>query len=235
MERIESAEINDQTWMTTNLAVAHYRNGDPIRQAISNEEWIECGNLEIGAWTYFRNDPSHFSNSGKLYNWFALNDPRGITPTGWCVPSYYDWQKLLDFLKNHFAEPSTELKSEKMWDDINYLWRTQDFPGTNSIRFAAIPTGYRNLKVNTEKSFAQWERIQFYRNLLGYKKIPYYSGGYQGDGVVSAYWSSTEGDFGNLYAWYLLLQAYKLTPDLEEISKSSGIAIRCIKDEQSIR
>ena len=73
--------IGKQTWMKKNLDVSAFRNGDPILQAKTGEEWRNAGNSQTPAWCYYNNDPSN-AEFGKLYNWFAVNDPRGLAPVG---------------------------------------------------------------------------------------------------------------------------------------------------------
>lgn len=82
--------IGRQIWMAENLAIDKYRNGDPIRQARSLEEWNDAITKQEGAWCDYGNNP----NGGRLYNWFAVADPRGLAPEGWRVPTDADWRKL---------------------------------------------------------------------------------------------------------------------------------------------
>lgn len=63
-----------------NLDVITYRNGDAIPEVKDNKEWNE---LTTGAYCYYDNDPS----KGILYNWYAVNDLRGLAPLGWKIPN----------------------------------------------------------------------------------------------------------------------------------------------------
>lgn len=78
--------IGYQEWMTENLNVSHYRNGDIIPQVQNQIEWDR---LKTGAWCYYDNNPENGKRYGKLYNWYAVNDPRGLSPEGWHVPSRF--------------------------------------------------------------------------------------------------------------------------------------------------
>ena len=80
----------NQIWSAENLDVSTYRNGDSIPEVQNPEEWKD---LKTGAWCYFENDPNN-NKCGKIYNWFALNDPRGLAPKGYRITSHYDWLKL---------------------------------------------------------------------------------------------------------------------------------------------
>jgi uncharacterized protein (TIGR02145 family) len=87
--------IGTQTWMSENLNVSTFRNGDRIPEAKTNEEWLMAAENEQPAWCYFNNDPLNQTKFGKLYNWYAVNDSRGLAPNGWVIPSYLDWENLI--------------------------------------------------------------------------------------------------------------------------------------------
>ncbi len=85
-----------QSWMTTNLDVDRYRNGDPIPHVTDPLVWKT---LTTGAYCYYDNDSATYAAVyGKLYNWYAVNDPRGLAPEGWHVPTDFEWTTLADCL-----------------------------------------------------------------------------------------------------------------------------------------
>ena len=86
----QNIAIGKQVWMAENLAIDRYRNGDLIRHARSVEEWNDTIAKQEGAWCDYGNE----ADGGRLYNWFAVADPRGLAPAGWRVPSDDDWRKL---------------------------------------------------------------------------------------------------------------------------------------------
>ena len=90
----KAVEINGQVWMAENLNVSRYRNGDPIRHAATPAEWEDAARKKQGAWCYYRNRSGDGVVYGKLYNWYAVNDPRGLAPKGWKIPSDKDWGNL---------------------------------------------------------------------------------------------------------------------------------------------
>lgn len=77
-----------------NLDVDKYRNGELIPEARSDEEWIKYGSEKVGCWCYYDNDPENGKKYGKLYNWYAVNDERGLAPVGWRIPSDKEWSNL---------------------------------------------------------------------------------------------------------------------------------------------
>ena len=87
----QTVQICNQTWTTTNLNVTKYRNGDIIPQVTDAAQWAA---LTTGAWCYYNNDPANEAVYGKLYNWYAINDPRGLAPTGYHIPTQSDWSSL---------------------------------------------------------------------------------------------------------------------------------------------
>ena len=91
----KTVKIGDQWWMTENLKVTHYGNGDPIPEVTDNTQWSA---LDTGAYCNYGNDAGRVSNYGRLYNWYVINDNRNIAPEGWHVATYDDWTFLIDFL-----------------------------------------------------------------------------------------------------------------------------------------
>ena len=85
----------DRTWMTHNLSVSHFRNGDPIPEAKTDEEWLEAGKNKQPAWCWASNDPEERKVYGKLYNHYAVADPRGLSPEGWRIPNGDDLKSLI--------------------------------------------------------------------------------------------------------------------------------------------
>lgn len=131
-------KIGDQTWKTENLNVSSFRNGDIIKQAKSNRKWKKFAREGKPAWCYYDNKAGNDSLYGKLYNWYAVNDPRGLSPIGWHIPGDKDWIELTEFLGGEDIS-GLKLKASKDWKEhINNFSN-----GTNSSGFNALPTGYR--------------------------------------------------------------------------------------------
>jgi uncharacterized protein (TIGR02145 family) len=107
-------EIGNQVWMAENLNVDRFRNGDPIKEITSNEEWVQAGNNGTPAWCYYNNDPQYGLKYGKLYNWHAVNDARGLAPEGWYVPSDEECKLVINQLGG-FAQAGLKMKSSDTW------------------------------------------------------------------------------------------------------------------------
>lgn len=84
-----------QIWMAENLDVASFLNGDPIPEVKSSEEWENAYRDERAAWCYYDNNSSDSKKYGRLYNWYAVKDPRGLAPKGWHIPTNNEWQLLI--------------------------------------------------------------------------------------------------------------------------------------------
>ena len=91
----KTIKIGKQKWMAENLNVSSYRNGDPIPQVQDKDEWAK---LTTGAWCYYENDVENGKIYGKLYNWYAVNEPRGLAPEGWHISNDDEWGILIDRL-----------------------------------------------------------------------------------------------------------------------------------------
>ena len=131
--------IGKQVWMTQNLNVDKFRNGDPIPEAKTDEEWSKAGENGEPAWCYYNNNPDNGDRYGKLYNWYAVNDPRGLAPEGWKIPSDEEWSRLADFLGGE-SVAGTKMKSTDFWADYG----GKSGNGTNESGFSGLPGGLRN-------------------------------------------------------------------------------------------
>jgi uncharacterized protein (TIGR02145 family) len=130
----QTVTIGNQVWMSYNLNVDTFRNGDRIPEAKTYGEWEAYLQAEEAAWCYYDNDPKNGEKYGKLYNWFAVGDSRGLAPTGWHIPSDEEWTALTDYLGG-IGKAGVKMKSKSGWDD--------DGNGTNSSGFLGLPGGNR--------------------------------------------------------------------------------------------
>ena len=159
--------INGEEWFRENLKTNRYANGDTIENVPTPGDW---GLRTSGAWAYYNNDISNNSNFGKLYNWYAVSDVRGLCPTGWHVATDADWTSLSANYGTD-AVAGKELKATALWTTPN--------TNTNSSGFGALPGGGRGSLnfgdlfnkgfwwTNTAYSSAAWaRRMEFSSNTL---------------------------------------------------------------------
>lgn len=170
-----SVSIGKQVWMKSNLDVDRFQNGDPIPQAKTDEEWQTAGNNRQPAWCYYNNDPENGKTFGKLYNWYAVTDSRGLAPKGWHVPSDAEWTTLTDFLGEANAAGS-KMKSTSGWE--------KNGNGTNESEFTALPGGIRNGYGNFSvigKDGCLWSSTAYNADRVWYRSL-YYGDDYVGNG-----------------------------------------------------
>ena len=94
---LKSVKIGKQLWTSENLNVSSFRNGEAIPFAKDKSQWLFAVANKIPAYCYMSFDQK-YEPLGKLYNWFAVNDSRGLAPIGYHVPSDAEWTILEDFL-----------------------------------------------------------------------------------------------------------------------------------------
>lgn len=138
-QKFKTVTIGDQLWMAENLNVDEFRNGDPIPHAQTAEEWQRAGENEQPAWCYYDNDPANGKIYGKLYNWYAVSDWRGLAPEGWRISSDEDWEKLIKLLGGE------DVAGGKLKATDTTYWQSPNTGATNEIGFTALPGGYRDL------------------------------------------------------------------------------------------
>lgn len=134
MNIIDELVIGSQIWSTDNLDATTFRNGDIIPQITDPDEWEKC---TTGAWCWYENNPGHGEVYGRLYNWYAVNDARGLAPDGWKIPSHFDWLKMRETLVSR-GFGGQILKDPSSWEE-------EQTPVSEVVRgFNALPGGYRD-------------------------------------------------------------------------------------------
>ena len=131
----KTVKIGNQTWTAQNLNVSHFRNGDPILEVKSDEEWDKASEEQKPAWCYYEFSADQGKVYGKLYNWYAVNDPRGLAPKGWHVPSEVEWQVLSEMLGGE------EKAGGKLKEKGTTHWKAPNLGATNETGFTGLPSG----------------------------------------------------------------------------------------------
>ncbi len=131
----KTVKIGNQWWMTENLKVTHYQNGNPIPKVTDPNIWRA---LITAAYCYYNNDTTNIADYGMLYNQFAIRDSCNIAPLGWHVPSEEEWRVLLDTLGGSLVAGS------KMKETGTTHWPEPNRDATNSSGFSALPGGWRS-------------------------------------------------------------------------------------------
>jgi uncharacterized protein (TIGR02145 family) len=137
--------IGTQLWMKENLAAVHYRNGDPVPNITGNALWLEAA---TGAYCNYNNDTARVPVYGRLYNWYAVTDPRKLCPVGWHIPSDEEWKQLEIFLVMTQIQADNAgyrgtSEGGKLKETGTAHWYAPNLGATNSSGFSALPGGYR--------------------------------------------------------------------------------------------
>jgi len=196
--------IGNQCWMGANLRTTQYRDGSAIPNVTVNTTWAQ---LNTGAWSYYENNSSNNASHGKLYNWFAAVDPRGVCPLGWHVPTDAEWQ----LLESTLGMPANELNSPGVRGELQNVggmmkttsaWNAPNAGASNESGFSGLPSGARD----------------------GFSDGTFFNLGDRG-----YWWSSSEGDQLN-YARYRSLSYFNAGVGRYSSHKRSGYCIRCVQD-----
>jgi uncharacterized protein (TIGR02145 family) len=143
-------QIGTQNWMQQNLKATHYLNGENINGPLSNQNWLSTNQ---GA---YNNNFTGQSIYGKEYNWFAVNDDRGICPEGWKIPSINDYNQLAEYLGGTNVAGG-KLKSTGTLENNDGLWYEPNSGATNESGFTGLPaglsTGISNYNYISERGF----------------------------------------------------------------------------------
>jgi uncharacterized protein (TIGR02145 family) len=190
--------IGSLEWMAENLKTSIYRNGEAIANVTDGDQWL---GLTTGAWCYYNNDSQYECPYGKLYNWYAVADPRNVCPTGWHVPTDAEWSVLINYLDPNAAggDSFPNIAGGKLKSAGLQYWLSPNTDATNESGFSGLPAGNRSL-----------------------------NGAFNTIGDLGVWWSSTE--YGAGHAWTRALYfnnggAYRYYYD-----EAYGFSVRCLRD-----
>lgn len=221
---VKTIEIGTQNWMSKNLDVTTFRNGDVIKEVKTYIEWKKNCKAGKPVWCYYKFNVLNGEKYGKLYNWFAVNDPRGLAPEGYRIPSNTDFETLESTIKiesfseikeTEYNSPITvgfQLKSKIGWKEF----KGQDGNGNDIFGFNALPGGYAWLSNISTKKGAYVEGIDF-----------------AGAGTEIYFWTNNSENFNYHLSngWF----GSDITGNVPESSEfccrdDFGFYIRCIKE-----
>lgn len=169
----KSVTIGKQEWAQKNLDVSGFRNGDLIPQAKSHAQWDAARTKKQPAWCYYNYDSKNGEKYGKLYNWWAVADPRGLAPLGWHIPTDVEWKILISDLGGVFDIKEISPGATKDFHDQNLVvskvgkkikskvgWLKSEENGSNESGFSGLPGGYRSLyEFSFLGNFGSWWSI----------------------------------------------------------------------------
>jgi uncharacterized protein (TIGR02145 family) len=202
----EAVAIGAREWMTENLGVTAFRNGDPLKYCWNAEEWIAAIENERPAYTYYDFDPENGVLHGCIYNQYAIRDRRALAPEGWTIPKL----KVIKELYKQDPLIAYSLRSRGNQKDGDGLWANKQHAfesRQDQHGFNALPSG---------------ELVAFENGMVQFV----------GMGTVVSWWTGSAGynapDRQN--AWYLRQHYAGMQLDLDVTSpKYAGHYLRCIK------
>jgi uncharacterized protein (TIGR02145 family) len=198
---LPSILICEQEWTLYNLDVTTYRDGTAITDATgyTNAQWA---GLTEGAWCWYANLSANGLVYGKLYNWHAVNDPRGLAPIGYHIPTDAEWTILTDTCLG-----GLEVAGGKMKEPGTTHWTSPNNVLTPYSGFTGLPGGYR------------------YGNTSDFPNL---NGTFDSINDSGVFWSSTEHFTGN--AVYRGLSYFSNSASTFYYPKTYGFSVRLIKD-----
>jgi len=222
----KTVTIGTQVWMKENLNVSSFRNGDPIPEAKTEEEWKKACENKQPAWCYYENKATNGAKYGKLYNWYAVNDSRGLSPQGFHVPSDSEWTTLGEFLG---ADAGKKMKSKSGWNaQEDYIECTNCKNWNAEYRRKTACHVCQDTRVNGKKTHSGNGT-----NSSGFSGLPggtRTTNGFDTIGAYGYWWSSTEDSTDN--AWHRSLSYYVDAVDVDRFyfNKCFGLSVRCLRD-----
>lgn len=196
-------KIGDQVWTTKNLNVSNFRNGEPIYYAANQKEWEKVSREKIPAYCYLNFDSSNEKKYGKLYNFYAVTDSRGLAPAGWHVPSSREFLTLINALGGEKVA-GKKMRATSGWD----IKDSYNFAHGNGDNSSGL-----NLLANGSASGDEYGGGQSFKYGIW----------------LSYWWSSTTKSNQDSFAYYLDFNKYS-EPRVTDYSKTTGCAVRLVKD-----
>jgi len=197
-----TVKIGDQWWMSENLHVKSYRNGDPVFHGEASSDWAQADST--GAYCQFYDDTAA---PGLLYNGSAVADARNLAPEGWHIPSDAEWKQLEIALGMSTADAGkTSWRGAHVGEKLRVAspqgWtRYGDVWSTNESGFTALAGGCRLVD-------GTW--------------------GNPGLFATGFWWTSTVRN--GTEAWYRYLDYKNSAVFRSHVSKQYGFSVRCVKD-----
>jgi uncharacterized protein (TIGR02145 family) len=195
-----TVQIAEQCWFAENLRTELYSNGDAIPGELSESEWSNTDSTNLGAQTIYTSNPANLADYGRLYNWYAVDDDRGLCLAGWHVPTDGEFMTLemelgmseseANGLNYRGSDQGTHLKSSP---DDSPSWN-----GTNTSGFSGLAGGVR------------YADGSFY---LLTSHVYFWSASLNGE-----------------YAWYRNLYTYNSEVSRNYFDHQGGFSVRCVRD-----
>ena len=195
-----TVQIGEQCWFAENLRTELYSNGDAIPGGLSEGEWSNTDSINLGAQAIQSGNSANLADYGRLYNWYAVDDERGLCRSGWHVPTDGEFMSLemelgmsesdANGVNFRGSDQGTQLKSSS---DDSPSWN-----GTNTSGFSGLAGGVR------------YADGSFY---LLTSHVYFWSASPNGEN-----------------AWYRNLYTYSSEVGRDHFGHRGGFSVRCVQD-----
>jgi len=129
--------IGTQTWLLENLRTTHYNNGDEIKYQVFDAS---------GGYVWPNNDINNKNPYGALYNWYVIDDARGIAPSGYHVPTLAEMNTLFTYLGG------TSVAGGKLKETGTDHWNATN-NASNESGFTAVGAGWYTGSYNLFRTY----------------------------------------------------------------------------------
>jgi uncharacterized protein (TIGR02145 family) len=198
--------IGGKEWMAENLFANHFRNGEIIELVADGGTW---DGMTSAASSWMFNDSLNYNCPyGKLYNWYAVSDPREICPTGWHMPTDAEWNELISVVDPNYNPTATSgiaqsiIAGGLLASESNRWINSSNNFFSNEYGFSALPSGYRDNN--------------------------YVNGSFSDISYYSYFWSGSQ--YGPNTAYYRFIQYNNSEIFRNNITKVYGMSVRCVRD-----
>lgn len=227
-QKINETKIGNQVWMSENFNVSHFKNGDTIFEVKTAEEWENAGKNHIPAWRYTRNHTKeNESRCGKLYNSYAILDPRGLAPEGWHIPAAAEWKLLIKVIGGE-KKAGKKMKSVSDWGTHTEVDQCAKCFNVDAKRKKCKTCGAKGIIVTENVSSNGDNSSGFNAYPTGYCD---YSGKWLNDSDA-CWWSSSPFDNSYLMNAFLGIKVGAVYDNIYsyKCEINGGYSVRCVKN-----
>lgn len=205
--------VGNQCWFAENLRTEKFTDDTAIPSSREAELWNDLGNKGLPAMVsvslggHF--EPAH---TERFYNFEVVEDPRGLCPSGWRIPTDADWRQLM-------AELGAPSKTPVSTNAVGTKLKADELSGLTP------PAAKR-----TFHEYGEWVSFWDGEDAIGFRALPVGLRdrfGFQDFvGHATAFWSATEA--GKSFAWSYFLGEGNPEIARMNLMKSYGLSVRCV-------
>jgi len=226
----QAVKVGKLLVMSQNLACAAFRSGDPIPVAKDALHWEKEGSLSKACMCMYAYDPADNEVLGRFYNQYALNDPRGLAPENWRIPSVDDMLYVI----SHIEKVNRRITNRVLFNEIDGMdYESIEDPekrGLGQVLKASLNCNEFGLKETP--AIREWNgTARSFENPLNFSALPAgfcdHRGIFCEFGESAAWW--TVADDGNCHHFLVNYESLRLS-HLTYNTNGFGFNARCVRD-----